>query len=74
MKKIENRDSKKSHMNNIARYSGLTFEMLGIIVLGSFVGYKLDEKRGGEFPLWTVILSLFAVSASLYLVVKKLLK
>ncbi len=57
-----------------AKYSGLAFEMLGIIVLGSWAGYKLDEKRAGEFPIWTVILSLFAVFASLYLVLKQLLK
>lgn len=73
MKEIKNKDSKKSQMYYFARYSGLAFEMLGIIVLGSFVGYKLDEKRAGEFPLWTIIFSLFAVSASLYLVIKKLL-
>ena len=73
MKKIENKDTKRSQMYYFARYSGLAFEMLGIIVLGAFAGYKLDEKRAADFPLWTVVLSLSAVAASLYLVIKKLL-
>jgi len=60
-------------MNNFAKYSGLAFEMLGIIALGSYAGYKLDEYRNGEFPLWTIILSLFAIFSSLYLVVRQLL-
>ena len=73
MKQRKNKDSKKNQMYYFARYSGLAFEMLGIIVLGAFAGYKLDEKRAGEFPIWTVVLSLFAVIISLYLVIKKLL-
>lgn len=61
-------------MYYLAKYSGLAFEMLGIVVLGAFVGYKLDEKRAAEFPLWTLILSLLGVFVALYLVLKDLIK
>lgn len=73
MKKKEDKDTQKKQLYFFARYSGLAFEMLGIIVLGVFGGSKLDEHRNGEFPLWTVILSLLAVFASLYLVIKSVL-
>lgn len=65
---------KNKNINKYARYSGLAFEMLGIIVFGVFVGHKLDQKRQAEFPLFTVILSLLAVFAALYLVIKDVIK
>jgi len=73
MKKRKNNDSQKNHLYYFARYSGLAFEMLGIIVLGTFAGKKLDELRSSEFPLWTIILSLLAVCISLYLIIKSVL-
>jgi len=65
---------KNKNINKYAKYSGLAFEMLGIIVLGVFVGHKLDERRQTEFPLFTVILSLLGVFAALYLVIKSVIK
>ena len=73
MKRIENNDFKKSQMYIIAKYSGLAFEMLGIISLGTFVGYKLDENSKTEFPIWTIVLSLLSICIALYFVVKKLI-
>ncbi|MBI9066679.1 MAG: AtpZ/AtpI family protein [Salinivirgaceae bacterium] len=75
MIKRKNKDfNKKSSVYYFARYSGMAFEMLGIIILGVFAGQKLDEKRPSEFPLWTLILSLLAIFISLYLVIKGLMK
>lgn len=59
-------------MQNFARYSGLGFEMLGIIFFGTWGGVKLDEKFAFTFPVFTVVLSLFSVFASLYLVFRNL--
>ncbi|MDA3892957.1 MAG: AtpZ/AtpI family protein [Salinivirgaceae bacterium] len=64
----------KKNLNKYARYSGLAFEMLGIIIFGVFAGQKLDEKRQAEFPLFTVILSLLGVFAALYLVINDVIK
>jgi hypothetical protein len=74
MKKRKNNDPKKSGLQNVAKYSGLAFEMLGIIVLGTLGGHKLDQLFEKQFPLWTVVLSLASVFISLYLVLNDLLK
>ena len=74
MKKKENKNPQKKHLYYLARYSGLAFEMLGIIALGVFVGQKLDKLRNADFPLLTTIFSLLAVFVSLYLVIKSVLK
>jgi hypothetical protein len=73
MKKKRNKDSNKSSGYYLARYSGLVFEMLGIIALGTFLGNKIDSNRNAEFPIWTVILSLLSIGIALYLVIKDLL-
>lgn len=73
MKKKENNKEKKNQLYYFARYSGLAFEMLGIILLGVFGGKKLDDMSASEFPLWTLILSLLGVFIALYLVIKGLL-
>lgn len=74
MKKLKNNDDKKSTVFYFARYSGLAFEMLGIIALGTWGGFKLDEHFSGEFPIWTLVLSLLSVFVALYLVLKDLLR
>ncbi|MCK9206942.1 MAG: AtpZ/AtpI family protein [Salinivirgaceae bacterium] len=74
MKKKRNNDGKKSSMYFFARYSGLAFEMLGIIFLGTFGGHKIDEHRGTGFPLWTLILSLLSIAIAMYVVLKDLIR
>lgn len=63
-------DDLKNNLNNYAKYSGLAFEMLGIIVLGVWGGIKLDACLNTK-PLLTIVLSLGAVAAAMYLVVVK---
>ena len=73
MKKKRNKDRQRSTGYYFARYSGLGFEMLGIIVFGVWGGHKLDSYSARQFPLWTVIFSLMAVFIALYLVIKDLI-
>lgn len=65
-------DPKKS-LNNYARYSGMAFQMLAIILVGVFGGFKLDEWFNTK-PLLTIILSLLAVALSIYYTTRDLLK
>ncbi|GAB3889622.1 AtpZ/AtpI family protein [Spirosoma agri] len=57
---------------SFVQYSGIAFQMLGTIGLGVWVGLKLDEWQGNERPLWTIVLSLTAIGASLYLFIRQL--
>lgn len=58
-------------VSNLAKYSGLAFQMLGTIGLGVYGGLKLDEWQQNKFPLWTLGLSLGSVAGSLYLLIKQ---
>ena len=64
---------KKKKINNYLKYSALFFEMAVIIGGGSYLGYYIDDCREKDFPLYTIILSLFSVFAALYLVFKQIL-
>ncbi len=69
MKDIQNKDP----LQNYAKYSGLAIQMLVIIFLGVFGGYKLDVLLHTK-PLFTLLLSLIAVFAAIYLSVKDLIR
>ena len=45
-----------------------------IIFVGVFGGFKLDELLNLKFPVFTVVLSLLSVFASIYFVTKDLNK
>ncbi len=74
MAKRKNKDNKQNNLSIYAKYSGLCFEMLSIIALGTFAGYKLDEKLNLQTPIFTLSLSLLSVFISLYFVLKSLKK
>ncbi len=63
----------KNNLNTAARYSGLAFEMLFLILAGVFGGIKLDEKFKLE-PLFTVLGALIGVGLALYFALRDLLK
>lgn len=67
-------NQKKSYLNNYAKYSGIAVQMLAIILLGVFGGYKLDQWLNMSFPVFTILLSLLSVFFAIYSVVKDLLK
>jgi len=66
-------DQKKRLLNNYARYSSMAFQMLAIILLGVFAGFKLDQWIHTK-PIFTVILSFGSVILAIYSVTKDLLK
>ena len=56
------------------RYSGMAMQMLGTILVFTYGGYKLDEWQQNKVPVWTLVLSLTSIAASLYLLIKGLTK
>lgn len=73
----ENTPPDKSKGDNIKpylKYSGLAFQMIGVMVLAAFAGMKLDDHFQTENPWFTIILLLVAVVASMVLVIVSLNK
>ena len=64
----------KNKLKNYAKYSNLAIQMMVIIVVGTFGGFKLDEFLDWGFPVFTILLSLGAVIVAIYLAVKDLIK
>lgn len=69
LKKLRNKG-----LNDFAKYSGIAFQMFGIILLTTWGGIKLDKLSGNETPVFTIILSLLGVFAAIYTVIKDFIK
>jgi hypothetical protein len=60
----------KNSSTKFLKYSGMAMQMLGTILVFTYGGYKLDEWQQNETPVWTLVLSLLSIGASLYLLIK----
>lgn len=58
----------------LVRYSGMAIEMILIMGLFTFAGWKLDQWLNNEFPVFIVIFSLSGVCVGIYTVVRMVLK
>lgn len=58
--------------NNFIRYMTIAFEMGAIIAGGTYAGVWLDKQIEIDFPVFTVVLSLFSVFVSTYLIIKQI--
>ncbi|MEI7981439.1 MAG: AtpZ/AtpI family protein [Bacteroidota bacterium] len=65
-------NSRKS-LNQYARYSSMAIQMLVIILVGVFGGWKIDQWLQTT-PVFTAILSILSVFLSIYYVTRDLLK
>lgn len=67
-------DNRKNRFDNFIRYSSLGFEMMAIIGIFTFAGYKIDQWLKNEFRIITLILMIFSVIIAILYGVKGLLK
>lgn len=63
--KDEQKDDLRKGSRNWMKYSGMAFQMIGVILVFVFGGIYLDDWLGTD-PWATVILSLLGVTAGLY--------
>lgn len=56
------------------QYTGMAIQMLVPIIVGFFVGMKLDTYLQNKIPIFTLILGLGGVAAGIYLAIKDFLK
>lgn len=59
-------------INAYAKYSAMGFQMIAIIGVFTFVGYKIDESANHPTKWVTALLSLVGVFISLYIVIKSI--
>lgn len=73
-KKLKNQEKISKSLNSYAKYSGLAFQMIAVIFVGVFGGIKLDAWLKLKFPVFTIILSLLAVTLAVYYGIRDFLK
>lgn len=65
---------RKKGLNNFAKYSAISFQMIVVIGVFAFAGHKIDVYRNAKTPVFTAALSLLGVAVAMYQVVKQLNK
>ncbi|MFP4844614.1 AtpZ/AtpI family protein [Winogradskyella sp. PE311] len=70
-----NKQTKKqsAKLNNYALFSGIAIQMIAIIGVGTFIGYKLDEYYPNQYNLYTLVLSLGSVIMSIVYVIRRII-
>ena len=61
-------------INDYVKYSGLAFQMAALILLGYWLGGKIDKWLELSIPVFTIILILLFLSVSFYSLIKSLPK
>jgi F0F1-type ATP synthase assembly protein I len=63
-------DGNGRRMGTIAKFSGMGFQMIAVIGVFAFAGYKIDEATGHTVKWATAGLSLVGVFIALYIVIR----
>lgn len=66
--------NKKSKFDNFIRYSSLGFEMMAIIGIFTFAGYKIDQWMKNDFKAFTLGLMILSVILAIIYGTRNLLK
>lgn len=64
----------KNKFDEFIRYTSLGFEMMAIIALGTFGGYKIDQWMNNEFKGFTLGLMILSVVISIIYGIRNILK
>jgi F0F1-type ATP synthase assembly protein I len=62
----------KQPLDSYTKYTGIAFQMIAIIGLGTFAGYRIDKWLQLHIPVFTIILILLSVALALYSVFRTL--
>jgi len=63
-------EDKNDYLKSYAKYFGVTFQMILLVVMGGFGGKALDSYFKMPSPTFTIILIILAAILSLYLFFK----
>lgn len=73
-KKTDPKSTRNKGIRDFGKYSAIAFQMVGIILVTTWGGMKLDKLTGFSKPVFTIILSLLGVFAAIYTAVKDFIK
>lgn len=78
MKEIDEDKRKKlatdRGLSKFLYFSGMGFQMVAVIGLFVFIGYKIDESKNSDKPIFTAVFGLLGVGISLYSAIKSIIK
>ncbi|MDB3875168.1 AtpZ/AtpI family protein [bacterium] len=63
--------NQRKQLNKLARFSGIAFQMVATISLGSVIGYKLDIYLEIKNNIFTIFFSLFSIAIALMYVIQQ---
>ena len=68
-------DKKKKESSELSRYSGIAFQMIAIIMIAVFAGFKLDQWiKAIEFPVFLVSFTIVGVILSMIYTIRDFIK
>lgn len=70
--KLQKRE--KEGVKPYLKYSGMAFQMIGVLVVAAFAGMKLDEYYETENPWFTIVFMLIAVVTTMVMTIVSLNK
>jgi F0F1-type ATP synthase assembly protein I len=65
---------KPSQYNSYLRYSGLAVQLLAIIGVSGWIGYKIDQWFNLKYPVFMLILGFLGFSGMMYQVYRSINK
>lgn len=74
MMKSKNLKKHKKKFDDFIRYTNLAFEMIAIMGLSVFAGFKIDQWLNLSFHAFTLAFMIISVIAAIYHAIKKFLK
>jgi len=48
------------------KYVGISFQLVGIIAAGTYLGYWIQQRSDMKFPLWILLFCFFSVFVAFY--------
>jgi ATP synthase protein I len=70
----DNKPSGQDQFKPYLKYSGMAVQMIGILIGAAWGGRKIDTYLDLKHPVFTIVLMLVGVIASMYLIVSSVMK
>jgi F0F1-type ATP synthase assembly protein I len=72
MSKETNQNKVTNPLKQYARYTGIAFQMMAVMALSAWLGWKLDQWMELSFPIFTLVLTIATVALVLYKIIRSL--